>query len=135
MKKIKLFEAFSTSTKISKKIDKINQVVIYWAIESFFNARDWSIQIKDTVYGRIYFISSGGNVFFTYTQFLNLKIEVDIYCGTTLLSYLKEKKLANKVTSNKRIPEGYKPDYFNKKVKNALQLAINKLLPSSQISN
>lgn len=133
MKKIKLFEAFSTSTKISKKIDKINQVVIYWAIESFFNARDWSIQIKDTVYGRIYFISSGGNVFFTYTQFLNLKIEVDIYCGTTLLSYLKEKKLANKVTSNKRIPEGYKPDYFNKKVKNVLQLAINKLLPSSHI--
>lgn len=134
MKKIKLFEAFSTSTKISKKIDKINQVVIYWAIESFFNARDWSIQIKDTVYGRIYFISSGGNVFFTYTQFLNLKIEVDIYCGTTLSSYLKEKKLANKVTSNKRIPEGYKPDYFNKKVKNVLQLAINKLLLSSQIS-
>lgn len=133
MKKIKLFEAFSTSRKISKKIDKINQVVIYWAIESFFNARDWSIQIKDTVYGRIYFISSGGNVFFAYTQFLNRKIEVDIYCGTLLLSYLKEKKLANKVTSNKRIPVGYKPDYFNKKVKNALQLAINKLLPSSQI--
>ncbi len=130
MKYLKLFETFNTS----KKIDKINQVVIYWAIESFFNARDWSVQIKDSVTGKTnFYISSEGKVFFSYTHFFNInRIEVGIYCSTTLLSYLDEKKLANKVTSNKRIHVGYKPDYFDKKVKNALGLAIHKLLLSSQ---
>ena len=129
MKYLKLFETFNAS----EKIDKINQVVIFWAIESFFNARDWSIQINDSSSGRKYFyISSEGKVFFSYTHFFNINlIEVDIYCATTLLGYLNEKKLANKVTSNKRIPVDYKPDYFDKKVKNALQSAIHKLLLKS----
>lgn len=131
MKYLKLFEAFNAS----EKNDKINQVVIYWAIKSFFNVRDWSIQIKDSVSGRkCFYISSEGKVFFSYTHFFNInRIEVDIYCTTMLLSYLNEKKLANKVTSNKRIriPVVYKPDYFDKKVKNALQSAIHKLLLKS----
>jgi hypothetical protein len=41
--RIKLFEAFNNSDKI----DKVNELLIYWAVKSYFNEKNLTMQIVD----------------------------------------------------------------------------------------
>ena len=120
MKRIKLFEAFNNTDKV----EKINLVVLSWAIEKFIQKNDL-VTTQDTEFNRLRIINKNLNniLYFTYSP----DLRVGIYCAKELLVYLKKMKLAEGVKKSPILYQPYDPLYFNEIVAKVLKQVIKKI--------
>jgi hypothetical protein len=89
MKRIKLFEAFSNSDKI----EAANHLLLCWSVKAFIKQKKLKFKIRSNGWGThvnltLYYDGC-------YFDYLILRDELDIHCGSSLKNFLFSKEIYN----------------------------------------